>query len=156
MLGGLQCISGEDRQTGTIWGYCSRGNNGGAIGPYITLPPDPTNTDQRLEYVEDGTPGEEGAFLEGLYSGVQLLDLSERDRPVPDAQFWPLNGHGMPACHLPQGTLTLPWAQDMPPLDIRQGRRKRQSLLSCGALSQNRTNRQHVTTCGFQSRCGES
>ena len=91
---------------------CNGCSNDGARGSSGTVHTTPTHTEKRLEDVGDGATGEGGEVPDGLYSGVQSPDLSEYCRTGPEAQLRPLHGHGVPARHLPEGTLTPHFSKD--------------------------------------------
>ena len=71
--------------------------------------------EQISDNMDDGETGEGGEVLDGLYSGVQLPDLSECGRPGPAAQLRPLHGHEVSTRCLPEGRLRLTRAKDAPP-----------------------------------------
>ena len=47
------------------------------------------------ENVGGGETGDVDEVLDGLYSGFRSSDLSERVRPGPMTQLWPIHGHGV-------------------------------------------------------------
>ena len=57
----------------------------------------------------NGAEREGGEVPDGLHSGVQLTDITERGRPGPEVQLRPLHGHGVPLQRLPEGALMIPW-----------------------------------------------
>ena len=59
--------------------------------------------------------GEGYEVPDGQYYGFRSSYLSEYGRPGPTTKLRPLHGHGVSARRLPEGSLILPWAQDMPP-----------------------------------------
>ena len=67
------------------------------------------------ENLGGGETGEGDEVPDGLYSRFQPSDLSERGRPGPTTQLWPLHAHLVSAFHLHERSLILPWAQDSPP-----------------------------------------
>ena len=62
-----------------------------------------------------GETGEGDEVPDGLYSGFRSPDISERVRPGPTTQLWPLHVHGVFLFCLSEGSLILTWAQDKPP-----------------------------------------
>ena len=60
------------------------------------------------ENVGGGETGEGDEVLNGLYSGVRLLDLSERGHPGPMTKLWKLHDHRVSERRLPYETLILP------------------------------------------------
>ena len=104
------------------------------------------------EIVGGDETGEVDEVPDGLYSGFRLSDLSERGCPGPTTQLRPLHGHVVSEFRLPEGSVILPWAQNMPPsLSAWTSDEDTIFLRSLGALSRSKTNWRGITTRGFPS-----